>query len=80
LGENHPPILTDEDRLLLYYLAIGSTQENTAKRMQMSERTLRRRVDELCRRFGATSLFALGIMLGQSGTVTWEAVGHITEC
>jgi DNA-binding NarL/FixJ family response regulator len=48
----HRPILGEEDRRLLELLAEGLPLEAVARRLNVSERTVRRRIRSLCDRIG----------------------------
>jgi DNA-binding NarL/FixJ family response regulator len=71
--------LSVQDRLLVHHLVTGKTHQYIAKSLRISERTVRRRLDDLCRRCGVASLLALGVLLGQAGVVTLDIMQQITE-
>jgi DNA-binding CsgD family transcriptional regulator/sugar-specific transcriptional regulator TrmB len=59
--------LTGSERELLKLLATGLTDEAAAKRLGVSLRTVKRRMEELMRRLGAGSRFEAGLKAGQQG-------------
>lgn len=59
--------LSATERALLSMLARGMTDEAAAKRLGVSLRTVRRRMDELMTRLGANSRFEAGLKAGKRG-------------
>lgn len=59
--------ITAEDRALLQLLNAGLKDEAIARQLDMSQRTLRRRIAELTRRLGATSRFQAGTQAMRRG-------------
>jgi sugar-specific transcriptional regulator TrmB/DNA-binding CsgD family transcriptional regulator len=62
----HPEI-SDEDRALLQLLNAGLKDEAIARQLDLSQRTLRRRIAELTKRLGATSRFQAGTQAMRRG-------------
>jgi len=58
-----------EDRALLQLLNAGLKDEAIARQLDMSQRTLRRRVADLTHRLGATSRFQTGTQAMRRGWV-----------
>ena len=65
------PVLTPRQAATLRLLAIGHTDESIAKRLGLSDRTVRRIVTDLMRRLDARSRFEAGVRAVQIG---WLAV------
>jgi DNA-binding CsgD family transcriptional regulator len=63
---SHPEI-SDEDRALLQLLNAGLKDEAISRQLDISHRTLRRRIAELTRRLGATSRFQAGTQAMRRG-------------
>jgi DNA-binding NarL/FixJ family response regulator len=61
------PGLTEDERRFIAELVTGRSDKRVASRLRTSDRTVRRWVSELMRRYGVTSRFALGVALGQRG-------------
>jgi DNA-binding CsgD family transcriptional regulator/sugar-specific transcriptional regulator TrmB len=59
--------LTTRERELLRLLACGLTDEAAAARLAVSDRTVRRIMNELCERLNAASRFEAGIKAAQAG-------------
>ncbi len=59
--------LTEEEQSLLRYLAAGLKDEAIARHLACSRRTLRRRVDGLLDKLGATSRFQAGALAARRG-------------
>ncbi len=59
--------LTDDEHALLRYLVSGMKDEAIARHLGCSRRTLRRRIDALLDRLGATSRFQAGALAAQRG-------------
>ena len=59
--------LTDEECALVRYLVSGLKDEAIARHLGCSRRTLRRRIDRLLDRLGATSRFQAGALAAQRG-------------
>lgn len=76
---DHHPTLTDQDRLIVGHLANGHTHAATAKALHLSERTIRRRLHELCHRYGVATVLALGVLLGQAGEITTDTLQRLAE-
>lgn len=53
-GEDPRPLLTSEDLAMLQLVAEGLPLATVARRMQMSPRTARRRLRDICDRLGVT--------------------------
>lgn len=68
-GRRRPggPGLTEEEHALLRYLASGMKDEALARHLGCSRRTLRRRIDTLLDKLGATSRFQAGALAAQRG-------------
>ena len=66
------PRISPLEVALVKSVAAGNTQEAIAGQLRISERTVRRRLDDLCKRFGVESHLALGIMLGQLGLIVHD--------
>ncbi len=64
---NGSAVLTDEEQVLLSYLAAGLKDEAIARQLACSRRTLRRRVDGLLDKLGASSRFQAGALAAQRG-------------
>ncbi|GLH97199.1 LuxR C-terminal-related transcriptional regulator [Phytohabitans aurantiacus] len=62
-------VLSEEEHRLLAELLTGRSDQRVAFHLDTSDRTVRRRVSDLMRRFGAPNRFTLGVMLGQLGLV-----------
>lgn len=62
-------VLSDEEHRLLAELLTGRSDQRVAFYLDTSDRTVRRRVSDLMRRFGVPNRFTLGVMLGQLGLV-----------
>ncbi|WP_031522171.1 helix-turn-helix domain-containing protein [Streptomyces sp. NRRL F-5123] len=62
----HPEI-AEEDRALLQLLNAGLKDEAIARQLDLSQRTLRRRIADLTRRLGATSRFQAGTQAMRRG-------------
>lgn len=60
-------VLSEEEHRLLAELLTGRSDRRVAFHLDTSDRTVRRRVSDLMRRFGAPNRFTLGVMLGQLG-------------
>lgn len=61
--------LTEDERTLTRLLAAGMKDEAVARHLEVSLRTLRRRVSDLQERLGAASRFQLGMRAAQRGWV-----------
>lgn len=61
--------LSDDDHRLLAELLTGRSDRRVAYYLSTSDRTVRRRISGLMRRFGAANRFSLGVILGQLGLV-----------
>jgi len=59
--------LTVREREILKLLAAGLTDEAVATRLAISDRTVRRVMNDLCERLGAASRFEAGIRAAQAG-------------
>jgi DNA-binding CsgD family transcriptional regulator/sugar-specific transcriptional regulator TrmB len=59
--------LTARERQILKLLADGMTDEAVAARLSLSDRTVRRTMNELCERLGAKSRFEAGFRAAQAG-------------
>jgi DNA-binding CsgD family transcriptional regulator len=59
--------LTAREREILKLLAAGLTDEAVATRLAISDRTVRRVMNDLCERLGAASRFEAGIRAAQAG-------------
>lgn len=59
--------LSAREREILKLLAAGLTDEAAATRLAISDRTVRRVMNDLCERLGATSRFEAGIRAAQAG-------------
>jgi len=66
-GRGASPGLTDDEQALLRYLMSGMKDEAIARQLACSRRTLRRRVDALLDRLGATSRFQAGALAVHRG-------------
>lgn len=60
---------TEDDRVVLKYLARGNTDEAVARALGLSVRHLRRRIAKLFVQLGATSRFAAGVEACRRGWV-----------
>jgi DNA-binding NarL/FixJ family response regulator len=65
-NEGHPDLLP-ADRSLLHLLNAGLKDEAILRQLGISERTLRRRINELTARLGATSRFQAGAQAVRRG-------------
>ncbi|MEO4038381.1 LuxR C-terminal-related transcriptional regulator [Micrococcaceae bacterium Sec6.3] len=61
--------LDPHDRRLLAMLSTGMTDEGMARSLEVSRRTVQRRVSELARRMGAEGRFQLGVQAARRGWV-----------
>lgn len=59
--------LTTREREILKLLGAGLTDEAAAARLAISDRTVRRVMNDICERLGATSRFEAGIKAAQAG-------------
>lgn len=59
--------LTAREREILRLLAAGLTDEAVAARLAISDRTVRRVMNDICERLGATSRFEAGIKAAKAG-------------
>jgi sugar-specific transcriptional regulator TrmB/DNA-binding CsgD family transcriptional regulator len=64
---NGGPALTDDEQSLVRYLSCGMKDEALARQLGCSRRTLRRRVDAVLDKLGATSRFQAGALAAQRG-------------
>jgi DNA-binding CsgD family transcriptional regulator/sugar-specific transcriptional regulator TrmB len=65
--------LTAREREILKLLAEGLTDEAVAARLSLSDRTIRRTMNELCERLGAKSRFEAGFRAAQAGWLDLSA-------
>lgn len=63
------PGISSTDREILRMLSRGVTDEAVARRLDVSDRTVRRMVADLCERVGASGRFELGVIAGRHGWV-----------
>jgi len=71
-----PGALSDRQRRVLRQAAAGHTESTIAARLHLSERTVRREIQDLCDAFGVNNRLALGIALGQLGLVDLDLAGR----
>ncbi len=63
------PSISATDREVLRMLSSGATDDAVARRLDISDRTVRRMVADLCDRLDATGRFELGVIAGRWGWV-----------
>ncbi len=59
--------LTNIQRAVLEHLCQGATDDAISRRVEVSERTVRHIVADICQALGAASRFQLGVLLAQEG-------------
>lgn len=67
-ADNAATLSIDEQALLLELLS-GRSDKRVALRLATSDRTVRRRVSVLMRRYGVGNRFALGVIIGSLGVL-----------
>ncbi|MBD2759273.1 helix-turn-helix transcriptional regulator [Yimella sp. cx-573] len=69
VGSNRPPTVDARDHRILQLLGAGATDSTIARQLNISQRTVERRVRAVMDRLGADTRFQAGVLAGKAGLI-----------